>query len=168
MPLDKLPTHLPSNFHPAVSAWFEQAFDAPTPVQTAAWPEIIAQERVLIAAPTGSGKTLAAFLCAINELVLQSRHGALEDKVHVLYISPLKALSNDIEKNLQAPLLGITDELAACRDDPGTSAGKSYYGAGHVGQVADFVAAIRDGRDPFVTAAEVRHTVAIVLGTYES
>jgi ATP-dependent Lhr-like helicase len=117
MPPDKPPTHLPAGFHPAVSAWFERAFDAPTPVQTAAWPEISAQQRVLIAAPTGSGKTLAAFLCAINELVLQSRHGALEDKVHVLYISPLKALSNDIEKNLQAPLLGITDELVA-RGEP--------------------------------------------------
>ena len=62
----------------------------------------------------------------------------------------------------------VTDELAACRDDPGTSAGKNYYGAGHVGQVADFVAAIRDDRDPFVTAADVRHTVDIVLGIYES
>ena len=92
--------------------WFEQAFKSPTPVQTAAWPEITNQEKVLIAAPTGSGKTLAAFLCAINDLVLQSRHGVLQEKVHVLYISPLKALSNDIEKNLQAPLQGIAEQLA--------------------------------------------------------
>ncbi|MDX2419050.1 MAG: DEAD/DEAH box helicase [Xanthomonadales bacterium] len=100
-------------FHPAVSTWFENTFETPTAVQIAAWPRIANEERVLIAAPTGSGKTLAAFLCAINELVQQTRHGALEDKVHVLYISPLKALSNDIEKNLQAPLLGIADELLA-------------------------------------------------------
>lgn len=96
-----------------MGAWFDKSFDSPTPVQTASWPKIDTEERVLIAAPTGSGKTLAAFLCAINDLVLQSRNGVLEDKVHVLYISPLKALSNDIEKNLQAPLLGIADELAA-------------------------------------------------------
>jgi ATP-dependent Lhr-like helicase len=88
-------------------------FDAPTPVQTVAWPKISEEERVLIAAPTGSGKTLAAFLCAINELVMQSRCGPLEDKVHVLYVSPLKALSNDIEKNLQAPLYGIAERLIA-------------------------------------------------------
>ena len=105
--------NLPLQFHPAVSAWFEKTFDAPTRVQMSAWPKIVQEERVLIAAPTGSGKTLAAFLCAVNDLVLQSRSGALEDRVYVLYISPLKALSNDIEKNLQAPLKGIADELAA-------------------------------------------------------
>ncbi len=107
-----------ARFHPAVAAWFEQTFDAATAVQITAWPEIATKNRVLIAAPTGSGKTLAAFLCAINELVLQSRCGVLEDKVHVLYISPLKALSNDIEKNLQAPLQGITEELASKGESP--------------------------------------------------
>jgi len=112
MPADKSSGSLPAGFHPAVSKWFEETFVEPTPVQHAAWPKISEEKRVLIAAPTGSGKTLAAFLCAINELVLQSRHGVLEDKVHVLYISPLKALSNDIEKNLQEPLLGISHELA--------------------------------------------------------
>ncbi len=113
MPANHTAPHLPGEFHPAVRRWFTDTFAAPTPVQTAAWAEIVSQPRVLIAAPTGSGKTLAAFLCAINDLVLQSRQGVLEDKVHVLYISPLKALSNDIEKNLQAPLLGIAAELAA-------------------------------------------------------
>jgi ATP-dependent Lhr-like helicase len=106
-------SNITARFHPAVSSWFDKTFNSATPVQTAAWPKIDSEERVLIAAPTGSGKTLAAFLCAINDLVLQSRNGVLEDKVHVLYISPLKALSNDIEKNLQAPLLGIADELSA-------------------------------------------------------
>jgi len=113
MSADNLPMLLPDEFLPAVRSWFNRAFATPTPVQTAAWDEIVRRPRVLIAAPTGSGKTLAAFLCAINDLVLRSRRGALEDKVHVLYVSPLKALSNDIEKNLQAPLLGIAEELAA-------------------------------------------------------
>jgi ATP-dependent Lhr-like helicase len=118
MPPDKQPTRTTAGFHPAVSAWFEQAFEAPTPVQIAAWPQIAEEDRVLIAAPTGSGKTLAAFLCAINDLVLQSRQRVLEDRVHVLYISPLKALSNDIEKNLQAPLQGIADALATAGEAP--------------------------------------------------
>ncbi len=122
MPPDKLPNDLPAHFqcgfHPAVSGWFEKTFAAPTAVQTAAWPKITEEKRVLIAAPTGSGKTLSAFLCAINDLVLQSRRGVLEDRVHILYISPLKALSNDIEKNLQAPLQGIADELAASGESP--------------------------------------------------
>ncbi len=104
-------TGLPGEFHTSVSGWFQNAFDSPTAVQSQAWPKIISDKRVLIAAPTGSGKTLAAFLCAINELVVQSQQMVLEDKVYVLYVSPLKALSNDIEKNLQAPLLGIADEL---------------------------------------------------------
>ena len=112
MTADNSSTILPDAFHPAVCQWFEKTFPAPTPVQTAAWAEIISQQRVLIAAPTGSGKTLAAFLCAINDLVLQSRHGVLQDKVYVLYVSPLKALSNDIEKNLQLPLQGIAGELS--------------------------------------------------------
>ena len=112
MSADNVSVKLPAEFHPAVKTWFENSFDSPTVVQSEAWPRIITDKRVLIAAPTGSGKTLAAFLCAINELVLQSRHGVLEDKVHVLYVSPLKALSNDIEKNLQAPLEGITEQLA--------------------------------------------------------
>ena len=109
---------LPSTFHQAVHQWFENAFAKPTPVQSAAWAEINSGQRVLIAAPTGSGKTLAAFLCAINDLVQQSRQSALEDRVHVLYVSPLKALSNDIERNLQAPLEGIAEELETLGDSP--------------------------------------------------
>ncbi len=115
---NRVNTHLPSGFHPDVSAWFDNAFEAPTPVQTAAWPQIASKERVLIAAPTGSGKTLAAFLCAINDLVLQCSDGILEDKVHVLYISPLKALSNDIERNLQLPLQGIAEAFAISGQSP--------------------------------------------------
>jgi len=96
-----------SAFHPAVRSWFNGAFESATPVQSAAWSAINSDQNVLIAAPTGSGKTFAAFLCAINELVLQSQDQPLVDGVQVLYISPLKALSNDIESNLQLPLEGI-------------------------------------------------------------
>ncbi|MDX1380581.1 MAG: DEAD/DEAH box helicase, partial [Xanthomonadales bacterium] len=99
-------------FHPAVRAWFDASFTEPTPVQEEAWQAIRDGGNVLIAAPTGSGKTLAAFLCAIDDLVVQSRERPLEDGVQVLYISPLKALSNDIERNLQAPLEGIDRRLA--------------------------------------------------------
>ena len=101
-----------SGFHPAVGDWFSDAFEAPTPVQKAAWEAIRNHSNVLIAAPTGSGKTFAAFLCAINDLVEQSRKRPLQDGVQVLYVSPLKALSNDIERNLQMPLAGIDQRLA--------------------------------------------------------
>ncbi|MBT8049227.1 MAG: DEAD/DEAH box helicase [Gammaproteobacteria bacterium] len=101
-----------AGFHPAVRAWFNSAFAAATPVQEAAWSAIDSEQNVLIAAPTGSGKTFAAFLCAINELVMQSQHQPLGDSVQVLYVSPLKALSNDIERNLQLPLNGIDQWLA--------------------------------------------------------
>jgi ATP-dependent helicase Lhr and Lhr-like helicase len=104
---------LTSLFHPAVSGWFGRAFRAPTPAQEAAWPAIKAGEHMLIAAPTGSGKTLAAFLAAIDSLVRQGLAGELRDETEIVYVSPLKALSNDIEKNLEAPLAGIAEELAA-------------------------------------------------------
>jgi ATP-dependent Lhr-like helicase len=105
---------MPVNFHPAVAAWFERTFAAPTPAQQAAWPHIAAQRHVLIAAPTGSGKTLAAFLAVIDELVRSgvAAHG-LPDETSVVYVSPLKALSNDIHRNLVAPLEGIRTELGA-------------------------------------------------------
>jgi ATP-dependent Lhr-like helicase len=94
-------------FHPAVVAWFERSFRAPTATQTQAWPAIKAGRNVLIAAPTGSGKTLAAFLTAIDDLIQQGLDGALPDETQVVYVSPLKALSNDIRKNLDAPLSDI-------------------------------------------------------------
>jgi ATP-dependent Lhr-like helicase len=96
-----------SEFHPAIRAWFSSAFESETPVQAAAWQKIRSDKNVLIAAPTGSGKTFAAFLCAIDDLVQQSERQPLADLVQVLYISPLKALSNDIDRNLQQPLEGI-------------------------------------------------------------
>ncbi|HEV8680900.1 MAG TPA: DEAD/DEAH box helicase [Stellaceae bacterium] len=104
---------LTSLFHPAVAAWFVRSFAAPTAAQEEAWPAIKDGRDVLIAAPTGSGKTLAAFLAAIDGLVRQGIAGELADETQVVYVSPLKALSNDIRRNLERPLGGIREELAA-------------------------------------------------------
>ncbi|MYM67873.1 DEAD/DEAH box helicase [Pseudoduganella sp. FT55W] len=98
-------------FHPAVTAWFEAAFPGATEAQRRAWPLIQSGQTTLIAAPTGSGKTLTAFLAAIDALVCESRHTPLPDETRVLYVSPLKALSNDIGVNLLAPLEGIGQAL---------------------------------------------------------
>src|SRR6266700_273620 len=98
-------------FHPAVATWFARSFAAPTPAQAQAWPAIHAGRHVLVAAPTGSGKTLAAFLAAIDRLVRQGLEGRLADETQVVYVSPLKALSNDIHRNLEAPLAGIREAL---------------------------------------------------------
>src|SRR5829696_863170 len=98
-------------FHPAVARWFARSFPAPTEPQIKAWPEIKKQRHTLIAAPTGSGKTLAAFLSAIDDLVRLGVEGQLDNSTHVIYVSPLKALSNDVQRNLQVPLEGIQSEL---------------------------------------------------------
>ena len=98
-------------FHPAVSAWFSARFADPTSAQAEAWPAIKANRHTLIAAPTGSGKTLAAFLAAIDDLVHQGLDGRLTDAVQIVYVSPLKALSNDVHRNLEIPLAGIREEL---------------------------------------------------------
>jgi ATP-dependent helicase Lhr and Lhr-like helicase len=98
-------------FHPAVADWFAESFASPTPAQAEAWPAIKAGRHTLIAAPTGSGKTLAAFLTAIDDLVRQGLEAPLADATQVVYVSPLKALSNDINRNLEAPLAGIREQL---------------------------------------------------------
>jgi hypothetical protein len=98
-------------FHPAVTAWFATHFASPTLAQAQAWPAIQAGRHTLIAAPTGSGKTLAAFLAAIDGLVRQGLDGGLPDATQVVYVSPLKALSNDIQRNLELPLAGIRAQL---------------------------------------------------------
>ncbi|MFN2498377.1 MAG: DEAD/DEAH box helicase [Pyrinomonadaceae bacterium] len=100
-------------FHPAVASWFGKTFPDATPPQKDAWPVIKQGRNTLIAAPTGSGKTLAAFLAAIDDLVRLGVAGNLDATTHVVYVSPLKALSNDIQRNLQIPLAGIQEELAA-------------------------------------------------------
>ncbi len=104
---------LSSLFHPAVAAWFAGRFRAPTVAQAKAWPAIKAGRPVLVAAPTGSGKTLAAFMAAIDDLVRQRLEGELRDETQIVYVSPLKALSNDIHANLEIPLAGIADALKA-------------------------------------------------------
>ncbi|QQC65851.1 DEAD/DEAH box helicase [Paraburkholderia ginsengisoli] len=110
------PTHRAlDDFHPAVAGWFLKTFPAPTDAQAAAWPQIRRGRSTLVAAPTGSGKTLTAFLSALDDLVQQglANGGALPDETLVVYVSPLKALSNDIRLNLQIPLQGIAAELDA-------------------------------------------------------
>jgi ATP-dependent Lhr-like helicase len=98
------------DFHPAVRAWFAESFNAPSEVQERGWPMIAAAgprgHHVLLCAPTGSGKTLAAFMWAIDRLVREAE-GALRDEVSILYVSPLKALANDIRVNLSEPLDGV-------------------------------------------------------------
>ncbi|MBC8351773.1 MAG: DEAD/DEAH box helicase [Planctomycetes bacterium] len=107
MPLDM--------FHPLVREWFSTRFGEPTEPQLKGWPQIAARRNTLIAAPTGSGKTLAAFLVCLNRLWEDWLDGKLEDGVRVVYVSPLKALSNDVERNLQQPLAELR-ELALQRD----------------------------------------------------
>jgi len=102
-----------SLFHPVVAGWFTSRFASPSAVQSAAWPAICAGQHTLIAAPTGAGKTLAAFLAALDELLRRGLAGRLANETHVVYVSPLRALSNDIERNLQEPLAGIRRELTA-------------------------------------------------------
>lgn len=102
-------------FDPLVAAWFRSRFGEPTAPQVAGWPLIASGRDVLICAPTGSGKTLAAFLTAVNKIVEQARV-QLTDETRVVYVSPLKALVNDVHKNLEIPLAEIT-ELAASRED---------------------------------------------------
>jgi ATP-dependent helicase Lhr and Lhr-like helicase len=99
--------NLADAFEPYVWEWFTGEFGAASPPQRMAWPRIAAGQHTLIFAPTGSGKTLAAFLWCINDLFRRGREATLEDAVQVLYVSPLKALNNDIQKNLIAPLDGI-------------------------------------------------------------
>jgi len=109
-PIDPL-----AGFHPAVAAWFREELGTPTDAQARAWPAIREGRHTLVAAPTGSGKTLAAFLAALDELVrlaLASEAG-LADETRVVYVSPLKALSNDIHRNLELPLAGIEERLEA-------------------------------------------------------
>src|SRR6202050_4739029 len=99
------------SFTPTVREWFTKAFEEPTAAQAQAWPAIASGEHVLISAPTGSGKTLAACLWAIDGLSVEAEAGTKPDGISLVYVSPLKALSYDIDRNLSAPLRGIGAEL---------------------------------------------------------
>ncbi|MGC9332530.1 MAG: DEAD/DEAH box helicase, partial [Anaerolineae bacterium] len=106
-------------FLPAVQTWFREAFGQPTPPQTIGWPAIQRGEHTLILSPTGSGKTLAAFLWGIDQLYREIGQAAErpEEGVRLLYVSPLKALNNDVERNLRVPLAG-THRVAQEMDSP--------------------------------------------------
>ncbi len=109
MPADPL-----ASFTPTVRDWFARSFAGPTPAQEQAWPAIAGGEHVLVSAPTGSGKTLAAFLWGLDRLVAEPRPAgaeAGERRTRLVYVSPLKALSYDVEKNLRAPLKGIGGQI---------------------------------------------------------
>src|SRR5881409_2708581 len=103
-------------FQPAVARWFDQTFGSPTEPQVRGWPAIQSGRHVLISAPTGSGKTLAAFLASLDLLFREGMNAELPDQTEVVYVSPLKALSNDIRKNLQEPLAGIRSLLHETED----------------------------------------------------
>ena len=103
-------------FHPIIQEWFQGRFDGPTEAQSAGWPAIAEGRHTLISAPTGSGKTLAAFLTCIDQLVRQGIRGELPATTQVVYVSPLKALSNDIQKNLAEPL----EQITALAEERGT------------------------------------------------
>src|SRR5262245_34064561 len=139
---------LPEAFHPAVAGWFRGAFPGPTSVQLKAWDAIGSRKHTLISAPTGSGKTLAAFLGVIDLLAKQAADGTLRDETQILYVSPLKALSNDIEKNLRAPLEGIGREFAASMLGP-----------------APIRAAVRTGDTPQSERARMRRQPPHILVT---
>src|SRR3954462_13162973 len=134
-------------FHPAVAEWFRASFAAPTPPQTEGWPAIARGESTLILAPTGSGKTLTAFLWAINRVMFPpslARSGG----VRVLYISPLKALAVDVERNLRSPISGIANRASARGD------------AFHLPDVA-----VRTGDTPAVERARFQREPADILIT---
>ena len=139
-------------FHPVISQWFKQKFGSPTEPQERGWPAIQSGAHTLIAAPTGSGKTLAAFLASLDSLFRDGLKGTLKDEIRVLYVSPLKALSNDIHKNLEEPLAEIR---AALRTGEGSDI------AVH--------AAVRTGDTPAAKRQSiVRHPPHILVTTPES
>ena len=135
------------DFHPAIAGWFSDRFGVPTPVQAGAWPAILAGRHTLLAAPTGSGKTLAAFLAAIDALLKEGLAGhGLPDETRVLYVSPLKALSNDIRKNLVEPLAGIQERL-------------------NIFDQVEIRTAVRTGDTPQLERARMRRTPPHILVT---
>jgi ATP-dependent Lhr-like helicase len=139
-------------FHRLVRQWFETAFAGPTRVQLDGWRAIAQGRDTLIAAPTGSGKTLAAFLWAVDSLFKKAELGALEDRIHVVYVSPLKALGNDIEKNLRAPLAAIDDLARSAGREPG-----------------DIRVAVRSGDTPsYERQLQIRRPPHILITTPES
>ena len=141
-----------SLFHPVIAGWFEEKFSQPSEVQLQGWPAIASGQDVLLTAPTGSGKTLTAFLIAIDRLFRQALTGHLPERIEVVYISPLKALANDIQKNLEQPLAEIYQQA---------------FAAGHL--LAEIRAVVRSGDTrPAERQAHLRHPPQILVTTPES
>ena len=141
------------HLHPLVRGWFERRFGAPTEAQAQGWPAIASGQHTLIAAPTGSGKTLAAFLTALNGLVQQALSPeGLADGTQVVYVSPLKALANDIQRNLIEPLAEIT----ALAEEAGTP-------------LPEIRVAVRTGDTPPAERARmIKHPAHVLITTPES
>src|SRR5689334_22274352 len=100
-------------FHPIVRSWFREALGKPSLPQQRGWPTIAKGDHTLILAPTGTGKTLTAFLWELNALIVEGSKAPLANAVHILYVSPLKALNNDIQRNLERPLTELKERFAA-------------------------------------------------------
>src|SRR3989441_2520595 len=139
-------------FHPAVARWFETRFGSPTEPQEQGWPVIQSGQHALISAPTGSGKTLAAFLATLDQLSREGANGELPAETRILYVSPLKALSNDIHNNLEEPLSGIRSLILSSE-----------------GRLPDVRAAVRTGDTPAAKRqALARRPPHILVTTPES
>src|SRR6266850_23423 len=136
------------HFHPAVARWFGEKFGSPTEPQELGWPAIQSGGHTLIAAPTGSGKTLAAFFAELDQLFRDGLAGNLKDETRVVYVSPLKALSNDIHKNLEEPLAAIRAALLA-----------------NEGRDVDVRAAVRTGDTPASKRQAIARTPPHILVT---
>src|SRR4051812_38187141 len=107
-----MPRSALSAFHPIVRAWFRETVGTPSAPQAQGWPAIAGGDDTLILAPTGTGKTFAAFLWELNQLIVGGLEAPLGNTVHILYISPLKALNNDVQRNLEAPLAQLSARFA--------------------------------------------------------
>src|SRR3712207_404917 len=116
-------------FSPATRQWFEGAFPAPTDAQLGAWEAISKGANALVVAPTGSGKTLAAFLWSIDRLAAEGRPAADAPRTRILYLSPLKALGVDVERNLRSPLVGITPTAKRRGGTPAANRGGLQWGS---------------------------------------
>src|SRR5919205_2858657 len=139
-------------FHPLVKAWFTETLGAPSEPQRRGWPAIASGEHTLVLAPTGTGKTLAAFLWELNQLIVEGRSAPLPNAVQLLYVSPLKALNNDIQRNLEAPLAELQQRFGA--------AGKAF---------PEIRVAVRTGDTPASARARMlRRAPHILITTPES
>src|SRR5215218_2137787 len=139
-------------FHPRVRTWFRETLGAPSPPQRQGWPAIASGENTLILAPTGTGKTLTAFLWELNQLIVDGLREPLGNAVQILYISPLKALNNDIQRNLERPLAELRERFAAHDED-----------------FPDIRVAVRTGDTPAAARARMmRRTPHILITTPES